>query len=281
LHSQDFLATASIFQSHSFSEQSKLPLSQIDSLAATPKSLTLLSTVVDWDVIGMVKPPLKFVAYYRVSTGKQGASGLGIEAQRAAVSGYLRDDPSDVIGEFIEVESGRRGDRPALGQALAMARVHRAVLVVAKVDRLTRSVGFLSKLLEAGVDVRFADLPAIEGPTGRFILQQMAAVAELEAGMISARTKAALAAAKARGQKLGGNRGVIMSKAAQAMGRSKQTSQAQERAADLAPLLNQLRGDGFTSATGLAAELTRRGVPTARGRNKWTAIQVMRVLERV
>jgi hypothetical protein len=90
----------------------------------------------------------------------------------------------------------------------------RVPLVVAKVDRLTRSVAFLSRLLEAGVDVRFADLPTIEGPTGRFMLQQMAAVAELEAGMISSRTKAALAAAKARGKKLGGNRGVELSETA-------------------------------------------------------------------
>ena len=98
-------------------------------------------------------------------------------------------------------------DRPALEKALAAARVRQVPLVVAKVDRLTRSVAFLSRPLEAGVDVRFADLPMIEGATGKFLLQQMGAVAELEAGMISARTKAALAAAKRRGVKLGGDRG--------------------------------------------------------------------------
>jgi DNA invertase Pin-like site-specific DNA recombinase len=155
-----------------------------------------------------------FIAYYRVSTSRQGKSGLGIEAQRAAVENYLNGGSWKIIGEFTEVESGRQSDRPELDKALAAARVRRVPLVVAKVDRLTRSVAFLSRLLEAGVDVRFADLPAIEGPTGRFMLQQMAAVAELEAGMISSRTKAALAAAKARGKKLGGNRGVELSETA-------------------------------------------------------------------
>jgi DNA invertase Pin-like site-specific DNA recombinase len=142
-----------------------------------------------------------------VSTARQGRSGLGIEAQRAAVANYRNGGDWRIIAEFTEVESGKRSDRRELDKALAAARVHRVPVVVAKVDRLTRSVAFLSRLLEAGVDVRFADLPAIEGPTGRFILQQMAAVAELEAGMISKRTRDALAAAKRRGKKLGGDRG--------------------------------------------------------------------------
>src|SRR4029453_5634362 len=97
--------------------------------------------------------------------------------------------------------------RPELDRALHMARVHRVPLIVAKVDRLARSKGFLDAILESGGGVRFCDLPKIEGPTGRFILQQMAAVAELEAGLISARTKDALRAAKERGGKLGGHRG--------------------------------------------------------------------------
>jgi DNA invertase Pin-like site-specific DNA recombinase len=146
----------------------------------------------------------KFVCYYRVSTGRQGKSGLGLDAQRAAVATYLNGGDWQIVDEFTEVESGKNSDRPALEKALVAARLHRASVVVSKVDRLTRSVAFLSRLLEAGVDVRFADLPQIEGATGRFLLQQMVAVAELEAGMISARTKAALAAAKKRGKKLGG-----------------------------------------------------------------------------
>jgi DNA invertase Pin-like site-specific DNA recombinase len=216
----------------------------------------------------------RFVAYYRVSTRKQGQSGLGLDAQRAAVANHLGDGLANVIAEFTEVESGRRNDRPALDEALTAARLHRAALVVAKVDRLTRSVGFLERLLEAGVDVRFADLPAIEGPTGRFMLQQMAAVAELEAGLISARTKAALAAAKARGQRLGGHRGATLSSDAQARGRDEQSRLADRRAADIAPLLMKLRAKGITSPTHVARALTEQGIPTARGGAKWSAPQV-------
>src|SRR5216683_2933467 len=152
----------------------------------------------------------KFVSYYRVSTARQGKSGLGIEAQRAAVANYLNGGDWSVVAEFTEVESGKRADRPELDKALAAARLHRASLVVSKVDRLTRSVAFLSRLLEAGVDVRFADLPQIEGETGRFLLQQMVAVAELEAGMISKRTKDAFQAAKRNGKQLGGRRRKIV-----------------------------------------------------------------------
>jgi hypothetical protein len=126
----------------------------------------------------------KFIAYYRVSTDKQGKSGLGLEAQRTAVTNYLNGGDWKIIAEFTEVETGKRADRPQLDAALKAARLHRAAIVVSEVDRLTRSVAFLSKLLEADVDVRFADLPQIEGPTGRFLLQQMASVAELEAGRL-------------------------------------------------------------------------------------------------
>ena len=127
-------------------------------------------------------------------------------------------------------------------------------------------MAFLSRLLEAGVDVRFADLPAIEGPTGRFILQQMAAVAELEAGMISKRTKDALAAAKARGKKLGGYRGARLSKAARAAGRAAVASKARQRAADLAPVITELQSAGVTSLRAIAAVLNARSIPTATGR---------------
>src|SRR5580704_12026152 len=126
-----------------------------------------------------------FVAYYRVSTERQGRSELGLEAQQKAVRDHLNGGNWSLVAEFTEVESGKRSDRPALDAALAKARLHRVPLVVAKVDRLTRSLSFLTRLLDSGVDVRFCDLPKIEGPTGRFILRQMASVAELEAGFIS------------------------------------------------------------------------------------------------
>jgi DNA invertase Pin-like site-specific DNA recombinase len=177
-----------------------------------------------------------------------------------------------VIQEFTEVESGRRSDRPELDKALAAARVHRAAVVVAKVDRLTRSVAFLSRLLEAGVEVRFADLPAIDGPTGRFMLQQMASVAELEAGLISTRTKAALAAAKARGTKLVGNRGAKPQRAA---GRAFLERRARARAKDLAPALAEIVSDGAKSLREIAQTLNERVIPTARS-SSWTATQVAR-----
>jgi DNA invertase Pin-like site-specific DNA recombinase len=223
----------------------------------------------------------KFIVYYRVSTARQGKSGLGLDAQRAAVAVYLNGGDWEIAGEFTEVESGKRAERPELDKALAAARLHRCPLVVSKVDRLTRSVAFLSRLLEAGVDVRFADLPQIEGATGRFLLQQMVAVAELEAGMISARTKAALAAAKRRGQKLGGDRGVKPSAKTRALATAAVEKRADARAADVAPTLAALQQGGATSLRDLAAGLNAQGIPTARGSGKWSAVQVSRVMVRL
>lgn len=220
-----------------------------------------------------------FVAYYRVSTAKQGASGLGLEAQREAVRNYLNGGDWSIIGEFTEVESGRRSDRPELDRALALARVHRCPVIVAKLDRLTRSPAFLSRLLEAGVEVRFCDLPQLEGPQGRFLLNSMVAVAELEAGLISQRTKAALAAAKARGVKLGGKRpGHHLTPDVGEAGRAAQKARSASRAADLVPIIEELRAAGCGSLRELAHGLTQRGVPTARGGTVWTAVQVSRVL---
>jgi DNA invertase Pin-like site-specific DNA recombinase len=240
----------------------------------------------------------KHVIYYRVSTARQNRSGLGLEAQRAAVAAYLNGGNWSIVAEFTEAESGKRADRPELDKALAAARLHRCPLVVSKVDRLTRSVSFLQKLLDAGVDVRFADLPQITGPTGRFLLQQMVAVAELEAGMISKRTKEALAAAARRGTKLGGRRRKIIGKDARgktiygavasgsAKARAKAVAvverRAAARAADVAPTIGKLRAGGATSLRALAAGLNALGIPTASGgEGAWTAVQVKRVLDRL
>lgn len=225
--------------------------------------------------------PRPYVSYLRVSTAKQGISGLGLDAQREAVARYLNGGNWRQVAEYVEVESGRRSDRPQLDQALSAARLHRAPVVVANVSRLTRSVSFLSRLLESGVDVCFADLPAIEGPIGRFMLQQMVAVAELEAGLISDRTRKALAAAKARGRKLGGNRGAVLTDDARAAGRASQARRAASRAADLAPTISSLQKAGITSLGSIARELNSRDIPTARGTGKWTAAQVSRALDRV
>ena len=180
---------------------------------------------------------MKLVAYLRVSTSQQGRSGLGIEAQRTAVARYAHANSLEVAAEHVEVESGRRSDRPQLQKALVICRLHRADLIVAKVDRLTRSVAFFSALLESGVGVRFCDLPSLEGPTGRFMLTQMAAVAELEAGMISARTKAALAAAKARGVRLGGHHPQSLTNEGRASGRISQSRKAFDHSKLVKPLV--------------------------------------------
>jgi DNA invertase Pin-like site-specific DNA recombinase len=228
----------------------------------------------------------KFIAYYRVSTQGQGRSGLGLEAQQAAVANYLNGGDWRIVADFTEVESGRRSDRPELDKALAAARLHRCPLVVSKVDRLTRSVAFLSRLLEAGVDVRFADLPQIEGATGRFLLQQMVAVAELEAGMISTRTKAALAAAKARGKRLGGVRvrksngqRVVIGRQAQKAGAAANHKRATERATDLAPTIAAIRDGGAVTLRDIAEGLEAAGIATPRGQGKWSPTQVKRALE--
>lgn len=223
----------------------------------------------------------KFVSYLRVSTARQGANGLGIEAQRAAVDAYLNGGNWRLIGEFVEVESGRNADRPRLADALALCRAHRAALVVAKVDRLTRSVAFLSRLLAADVEIRFADLPAIEGPTGRFLLNQMGAVAELEAGMIADRTRKALAAAKARGVRLGGFRGRAGTAEDCAKARASRTAKAASHAASLAPIIRRVDPDGFMSLRALAARLTAEGLPTPAGGLVWTAATISRIKTRL
>src|ERR1700683_5698599 len=143
----------------------------------------------------------RYIAYYRVSTARQGKSGLGLEAQKQAVQAHLNGEKP--LSEFTEVESGRRSDRPQLAAALAACRVHRAVLVIAKLDRLARNVAFVSSLMEAGVEFEACDFPQ----ANRLTIHILAAVAEHETRMISDRTRAALSAAKSRGTVLGGFRG--------------------------------------------------------------------------
>src|SRR6516165_12158502 len=150
----------------------------------------------------------KFIAYLRVSTDKQGRSGLGIEAQREAVLRYLNGGRWTLSAEYVETESGKRSDRPKLAAALSHAKAIGAKLIFAKLDRLTRDVDLLRSLVASDVDLVFCDLPNVPpGPMGKFLLTQVAAVAEWEAGLIGERTKKALAAAKARGVKLGNPNG--------------------------------------------------------------------------
>jgi DNA invertase Pin-like site-specific DNA recombinase len=144
----------------------------------------------------------KFIAYYRVSTDKQGQSGLGLDAQRAAVMNYLNGGNWKLVGEFTEVESGKHSDRVQLRAAQAACKKHKAKLVIAKLDRLSRNVAFIANLLEAGTDFVAADNPH----ANKAMVQMMAVFAEMERDAISKRTKEALAAAKARGVKLGNPR---------------------------------------------------------------------------
>jgi DNA invertase Pin-like site-specific DNA recombinase len=151
--------------------------------------------------------------------------------------------------------------------------VHKATLIVAKFDRLARNVAFIANLMESGVDFVAADMLM----ANRLTVHVLAAVAEHEAKMISDRTKAALAAAKARGTRLGGFRGYQLSPADQALSAAAKRRKAADRAADLAPILDDIRAAGVTSARGIATELTRRGIPTPRGSATWSAVQVQRL----
>lgn len=224
---------------------------------------------------------LQFVAYYRVSTDRQGRSGLGLQAQRDAVTQYVAGAGGIVAAEFEEVESGKRIDRPQLAAALAACRSHRAALVIAKLDRLARNARFLLHLVEGTGEagVVFCDLPSVPpGPVGKFLLTQMAAVAELEAGLISQRTKAALAAAKARGTKLGNpNLQAGTSEHARAAAAAK-SRQARARALDVLPYIEAARRAGACTLADLAEALTNRGVPTPAGKSTWRPEQVRRVL---
>ena len=213
----------------------------------------------------------RFVAYYRVSTARQGASGLGLDAQREAVGHFLNGGSWRVVAEFTEVESGKRADRPELARAIQACRLYGAKLVIAKLDRLSRDAHFMLGLEKAGVDFVAAAMPN----ANRLTVGIMAMAAEEERRMISARSKGALAQAKARGKVLGGYRGATTTEA----GRAAQTARAQAKAGDLAPVVAELRAAGTTSLSSIAAALNARGIPTARG-GRWSTMQVSRVLAR-
>lgn len=219
----------------------------------------------------------QYVAYYRVSTERQGKSGLGLDAQKEAVLSYLNGGRWKMVDEFVEVEHGTRkgNNRPQLAQALALCRVHNATLLIAKLDRLARNVAFISNLMEAGVEFTAVDFPK----ANRLTIHILAAVAEHEAVMISQRTKAALAAAKARGVVLGGDRGNIAREAVKGAKASVAVrhGNAVKRAGDLLEVITAIKADGSHSLREIAAALNAKGIQTARG-GQWSAVQVQRVL---
>jgi len=223
----------------------------------------------------------KFVSYLRVSTERQGRSGLGLEAQRAAVAKHLNGGDWELTAEFVEVESGKRNDRPKLAAALHHARVTGAVLLIAKLDRLSRDAHFLLGLERAGIEFIACDMPH----ANRLTVGIMALVAEQERETISQRTKAALTAAKARGQKLGNPNGALALRLAGAgqagwmAGAEGNRRKAGEFAERVLPVVADIEASGIATLDGIAAELNRRSILTTR-RGAWYPSTVKRLLAR-
>jgi DNA invertase Pin-like site-specific DNA recombinase len=211
---------------------------------------------------------VKFIAYYRVSTRQQGQSGLGLAAQRQAVRDYLGDEK--LHDEFTEVETGKSNNRDKLIAALNECRLTGATLIIAKLDRLSRNAAFLMGLRDSGVEFVACDMPQ----ANRLTVGIMALVAEQEAEAISSRTKAALAAAKARGQTLGGFRG---SKVDPAAGTAARQRKANEYVLGLAHIIEPLAGQGVSA---VARAMNERGVLTPSGGSQWTPTTAHRVVER-
>lgn len=221
------------------------------------------------------KRKMRYVAYYRVSTKRQGRSGLGLEAQRESVISYARD----LVGEYTEVESGRKNDRPELAKALKHCRATGAMLVVARLDRLGRDAAFLSSLMDSSVDFVAVDFPE----ANRLTMHILAAVADYEARLVSERTKVALKQAQARGTRLGNPNGAEALRRAN-KGNSDAVAaiqrKAQNRAEVLTDMVADIREGGITSLSGIARELNHRGAKTPRG-GQWHPASVQRLLGRL
>ena len=229
--------------------------------------------------------PRKVVAYLRVSTDRQGKSGLGLDAQRAAVLAFAETNGLDIVAEHVEVETGKGADaldlRPKLAAALAQARKVKGAVVVAKLDRLSRDVAFVAGLMAQRVPFMVADLGPDADP---FMLHIYAALAEKERAMISARTKAALAALKAKGVTKAGKAvtklGNVTNLAeAGKVGAAAQAREADDFAGNVLPIIREVQAGGATSLRAVAEALNARRVRTARG-GVWSAVQVSRILGR-
>lgn len=210
----------------------------------------------------------KAIAYYRVSTDRQGKSGLGLEAQADAVSRFAAQEDFQVTAEFTEIESGKKNKHPQLLAALAQCKKQRATLVIAKLDRLGRNVAFISNLMESRVDFKAVDNPH----ANKLMVHLLAAFAEHEREQISTRTKDALGAAKRRGVQLGMHGKETLSK----------INAAADFAAGLKPIIEELKAEGFTTIRAVCAELNARQIPTFRNDGQqWHLQSVHRLLHRM
>ncbi len=223
---------------------------------------------------------MKTIHYYRVSTLQQGRSGLGLEAQRASVETFCKTRGCEPLAEYIEVESGRKSNRPELANALHHAKVTGATLVIAKLDRLSRNASFLMNLKEAKVKFICVDMPDANDLT----IGIMALVAQQEVEAISTRTREALQAAKARGTKLGNPNGAKAfgdsREKAESARRSSLKRKADSRAKDIMPIITAIQQDGMNTYRAIADALNERGIMTARG-GQWYATTVKNMIERI
>ena len=221
----------------------------------------------------------RFIAYERVSTARQGTSGLGLEAQRNAIDGFATGRGAEVLARFTEVESGKNPNRPELTKAIQLARLTGATLVIAKLDRLSRNAAFLLTLRDSGVHFLAVDMPEANDLT----VSIMALVAQAEREAISRRTKEALAVAKARGVKLGNPNGAAAlrcaGKGAVAL-RAAVVANAEQHAMDLTQVVADIRVAGATSLRAIASELNARGMMTRRG-GQWQVSNVTNLMARI
>jgi DNA invertase Pin-like site-specific DNA recombinase len=215
---------------------------------------------------------MRIVAYIRVSTDKQGRSGLGLEAQIAAIGAYAEQHGAEIIETYREVESGKKNDRPELARAMARAHKTKATLVIAKLDRLSRDAHFLLGLQKAGVPFVACDMPYADS----FTIGIMAMVAQKEREMTSQRTKAAMAAAKARGARLGSP---VAAQTARIATEAK-SKKAATIASNIAPIIDSIERAGAKTLAEIAAALEARGIKTPRGGTTWQPIQVSRIKQR-
>ena len=219
----------------------------------------------------------RYVSHLRVSTAVQGKSGLGLEAQRYQVEQHLNSVSGNLVSELVEVESGKRNDRPKLPEAIALAKAYNATLVIAKLDRLSRNARFLLGLKESGVKFIAADNPQANNLT----IGILALIAEHEREAISDRVKRALAAAKERGTKLGGYKGYNGSTTDLIKARQARSDRAVDKAQNYQPLFDRINPARDMSMNAVAKVLNEEQVPTPSGKGHWQHVQVARVYKRL